>query len=123
MSHVPFAVPHDSFFEKPTLGADDLRTSSDVTASSISPTTNLANKMAVTSASQQNRLPVWLAFPLTVIIRFGLSAGLYGFVPEFAGYELATVSRSLNEPWQIGSFLAWRAAEIGIAFFAGLDCK
>jgi len=60
---------------------------------------------------------------VALVLSLGLSAGLYSFVPDVAGYELATVSRSLNEPWQIGGLLAWKMAEIAIAWSAGLDCK
>ena len=83
----------------------------------------MANKMDSARASQKTRLPSWFSFPVSLVLSLGLSAGLYSFVPDVAGYELATVSRSLNEPWQIGGLLAWKMAEIAIAWSAGLDCK
>jgi len=105
----------------PLVGADELRTT-DAGASS----SNLANRMnntITTTGVQKNRLPGWIGFPLAVVISFGLSAGLYSFVPDVAGYELATVSRSLNEPWQIAALLLWKLVELSIAWSSGLDCK
>ena len=63
-----------------------------------------------------------IRFPLVAILSLGLSASLYSIVPDLAGFELATVSRSLNEPWQIGALLGWRVTELFVAWSFGLDC-
>lgn len=120
MSHVPF-VAIDS---EPTrrLSANSLRTSTDITASN-SPTSRLAANMASKSASQTSRLPSWIGFPLAVVVSLGLSASLYSVVPDLIGYELAAVSRTLDEPWAIGSLLGWKVSELAIAWSSGLDCK
>lgn len=107
----------------PLVGANSVRAPGSALDASISPTSNLATKMNTTVAAQKSRVPGWIGFPLAVIISFASSAGLYSYVPEIAGYELATVSRSLNEPWQIGGLLLWKLAEISIAWFFGLDCE
>lgn len=113
MSHVPFVTITPK--SAPLVGADQVRTGHHAVAST-SPNSNLAT-------SQNSRLPGWIGFPLAALLSFGLSAGLYSFVPDFTGYELATVSRSLNEPWQIAGLLLWKFTAIAVIWTAGLDCK
>jgi hypothetical protein len=70
---------------------------------------------------QKKGLTTWIAYPLAILLSPGLSALLYSFVPDIMGAPLAAVSRSLNEPWQIGGLLAWRLVEITLGFVFGLD--
>ncbi|GAB7353087.1 hypothetical protein MBLNU459_g3631t1 [Dothideomycetes sp. NU459] len=127
MSHVPFvAIAPELEAESPllpsipALDADDLRAPSDRTAvgtSSISATSALSEKMS----SRRGRVPSWIGLPAAIVTSLGLSAVAYSFVPDLAGFELAAVSRSLNEPWQIAALLAWKVAELVFAWTAGLD--
>jgi hypothetical protein len=102
----------------PVVDADAFRAPSERTAmaaSSASPLDHAREKQA------SRRLPTWFAYPLSIILSPALSALLYSFVPDIMGAPLAAVSRSLNEPWQIGGLLAWRLLEITLAWSAGLD--
>lgn len=129
MSHVPFvaidANESSAFESRPLVAADPLRTQAKAVA--IKPaTTSEGEGMAPRRVpSRKNGLPTWIAFPLAVSLSFGLSATLYSLpaLPGISDYELAKVSRSLNDAWQIGGIVAWKVSEIGIAWSAGLDCK
>ncbi|KAL1297018.1 hypothetical protein AAFC00_004612 [Neodothiora populina] len=121
----------------PARSADSLRTSSASRENIVAATDPLlADSMSATSTSaapvdttrpltakKKNRgsLPSWIAFPLTVVLSLGLSASLYSAVPQLVGYELAAVSRTIDEPWEIGSLLAWKVVEMAVSWSVGLD--
>lgn len=111
MTHVVEELP-------PVLSAEDLRVPS---AATTSPTVRLSLGKTDASPRHRSRVPAFVRFPLAVVMSLGLSAALYSFVPELTGYDLAAVSRSLNEPWQIGALLAWKVSEVLMAWLAGFD--
>lgn len=70
----------------------------------------------------KSRLPSIIRLPLVWVLSLGLSALLYSLVADYAGYELAAVSRDLTEDWEVGALLAWKLVELSGAWFAGYDC-
>lgn len=91
----------------------------------VVPSTSETSAPPATSASSLHRtttrLPSWISFPVTVLSSLALSAGLYTLLPGVIGYELAAVSRRVEEPLAIGLLLSWKVAEIAVAWTAGLD--
>ena len=55
-----------------------------------------------------SKLPRPIQFPLVVILSLSSSALLYSFAADFTAGELAAVSRSLNEWWEVGALVSWR---------------
>lgn len=55
-----------------------------------------------------SKLPRPIQFPLVVILSLSSSALLYSFAAEYTAGELATISRSLNEWWEVGALVGWR---------------
>jgi hypothetical protein len=55
-----------------------------------------------------SKLPRPIQFPLVVILSLSSSALLYSLAAEYTAGELAAVSRSLNEWWEIGVLVGWR---------------
>lgn len=55
-----------------------------------------------------SKLPTPLRFPLLVVLSLSLSSLLYSFSAEFTMGELASVSRSLNEWWEVGLLVGWK---------------
>jgi hypothetical protein len=55
-----------------------------------------------------SKLPRPIQFPLVVILSLSSSALLYSFTAEYTAGELATISRSLNEWWEVGALVGWR---------------
>lgn len=70
-----------------------------------------------------SKIPGWVRFPLVVLTSFSLSATLYSVAADYTGPELAAVSRNLTETWQIGVMVAWKLAELSIAWYACYDCE
>jgi hypothetical protein len=64
--------------------------------------------LAVAHQGDTSKLPRPIQFPLVVILSLSSSALLYSFAAEYTAGELATVSRSLNEWWQVGALVGWR---------------
>jgi hypothetical protein len=69
------------------------------------------------------RLPPWLQIVLVLIISFTASTGLYTVGSIFTRYELSSVSRSVNETWEVLLFPAWRIVELAVGWFARYDGK
>jgi hypothetical protein len=55
-----------------------------------------------------SKLPPPIQFPLVVILSLSSSALLYSFAAEYTAGELATISRSLIEWWEVGALVGWR---------------
>ncbi|EON63471.1 hypothetical protein W97_02699 [Coniosporium apollinis CBS 100218] len=68
-----------------------------------------------------SKLPAPLRFPLLVILSLSSSFFLYTFFSGFMGNELAAVSRTVNENWQVASLLGWKILELGIGWYGNFD--
>lgn len=68
-----------------------------------------------------SRLPRHLRFPLLVIISLSLSVAALSIVADGLGYELGSVSRSRNEPWQVAAYLGWKIAELAVGWYGKYD--
>ncbi|KAK4541398.1 hypothetical protein LTR36_007999 [Oleoguttula mirabilis] len=128
MSHVPFlAVQPDEQFDTEIVKTRDFASTNGFPRSSSSAMD--ADFADAPQASQlgrvppATRLPGWIRFPLAVLISFSLSALFYSLVADWAGVELAAVSREYEEEWQVGAVLAWKFAELCTAWYAGYDWK
>lgn len=73
------------------------------------------------SVAPSSSLPGSLRFPLLVILSLTLSASLYTFAADFSVGELAGISRSLNEWWEVVGLLGWRTTELGIGWWGEYD--
>lgn len=68
-----------------------------------------------------SRLPDALRFPLLLIFSLTLSSLLYSCVPLSVARQLAGVSRSLDAWTDVALLVAWRAGELGFAWWGGWD--
>ncbi|OCL08082.1 hypothetical protein AOQ84DRAFT_293849 [Glonium stellatum] len=68
-----------------------------------------------------SRLPRHLRFPLLVIISLSLNVAALSIVADGLGYELGSVSRSRNEPWQVAAYLGWKVAELAVGWYGKYD--
>lgn len=82
-----------------------LQTSHMARSSKASDTAVVSRQSASLRAS---KLPAPLRFPLLVILSLSLSSLLYSFAAEYTAGELASVSRSLNEWWEVGALVGWK---------------
>lgn len=70
-----------------------------------------------------SRLPSWIKFPLLCLIGLALSTLLYSLVADWAGFELAAVSRDVTDEWHIAALVAWKFGELSVGWAAGYDCE
>ena len=68
-----------------------------------------------------NKLPSQLRFPLVVITNLALSALLYSLISDFAAGDLSSVSRSLNEWWQVAGLILAKTLEIALGWYGQYD--
>lgn len=62
-----------------------------------------------------------LRFPLLVLFSLTLSSILYSLVSPFTTGDLATVSKSRDNWWEIAGLLGWKATQLAIGWFGGFD--
>lgn len=67
------------------------------------------------------RIPVLLRFPALVLLSLTLSAVSYSVSSELMVGDLSSVSRSLNEWWQIGGLLGCKILELGAGWWFEYD--
>ena len=119
-SHVPFLAirPDDQF------STDVKLRESPKTNAVAPPALGMDSPPPLTPAprTQASRIPKAIRFPLVCILSFSLSTILHSLTAEVSGFQLATASRALNEPWQIASLLGWKVVELATAWYAGYDC-
>jgi hypothetical protein len=54
-----------------------------------------------------SKIPPLLRFPLLILLSLTLSSMLYSFTSSQTA-DLASVSRSLDQWWQVGALVGWR---------------
>lgn len=50
-----------------------------------------------------------------------MSSVLFTLTADVTQGELGLVSKHLEEWWEVGGLVAWRAAEVGLAWILGFD--
>jgi hypothetical protein len=55
-----------------------------------------------------SKLPPLLRFPLVVLLSLTLSSLLHSIAAQYTAGDLARVSRSLDQWWEVGVLAAWR---------------
>lgn len=73
------------------------------------------------SQTRKSRISSPIRFILVVLSSLALSSGLFLLTSGIHLDELRIVSKPLDSPWEIGSLLAWRAVEVGLAWLLGYD--
>ncbi|KAL9075308.1 MAG: hypothetical protein Q9161_001685 [Pseudevernia consocians] len=73
------------------------------------------------SPASNSKLPAEFRFPLLVVLSLTISSFLYSFVSPFTSGDLATVSRSRDNWWEIGALLGWKATQLAVGWYGGFD--
>ncbi|KAJ5103453.1 hypothetical protein N7532_003982 [Penicillium argentinense] len=91
------------------------------------PTTRRDPKGALTAMAPAPpslaRIPSPARFALVVLSSLIASSILFTATAEITQGELGLVSKHLEEWWEVGGLVAWRAAEVGLAWILGFDSK
>ncbi|KAA6407937.1 MAG: hypothetical protein FRX48_08288 [Lasallia pustulata] len=66
-------------------------------------------------------LPAALRFPLLVLFSLTLSSIFYTLSSAFTAGDLSSVSRSLNEWWEVAGLVAWKTTELAIGWWGEYD--
>jgi len=73
------------------------------------------------SPAPSSGFPAQLRFPVLVILSMTLSSVLYSVASPFTSGDLATVSRSHDEWWEVAGLLGWKAAQLAVGWYGGYD--
>ena len=69
------------------------------------------------------RVPSTARFFLVVLGSLVLSSVLFTFTASLTLGDLGFVSKHLEEWWEVGGLVAWRAVEVGLAWILGFDSE
>ncbi|KAH8793014.1 hypothetical protein F5882DRAFT_399215 [Hyaloscypha sp. PMI_1271] len=67
-----------------------------------------------------SKIPPLLRLPLLVLLSLTFSSMLYSFTSSQTA-DLASVSRSLDQWWQVGALVGWRIFELGLGWYGNYD--
>ncbi|KAJ5988896.1 hypothetical protein N7481_004106 [Penicillium waksmanii] len=67
------------------------------------------------------RIPSPARFALVVFSSLVMSSVLFTLTADVTQGELGLVSKHLEEWWEVGGLVAWKAAEVGLAWVLGFD--
>lgn len=93
---------------------------------SWSDSTRPARELAMTATAQTSRLaciPSPARFILVVLSSLVVSSVLFTLTSTLTVGDLGPISKHLEEWWEVGGLIAWRAAEVGLAWVLGFDGK
>lgn len=62
-----------------------------------------------------------LHFPALVVLSLGLSATLYTVASGFTAGDLSSVSRRLDDWWEVAGLIGWKTAELAVGWWGGFD--
>ncbi|KAJ5514100.1 hypothetical protein N7463_003652 [Penicillium fimorum] len=86
--------------------------------------TRPACELAKTATAQTSRLaciPSLARFILVVLSSLTVSSILFTLTSNFTVGDLGPISKHLEEWWEVGGLIAWRALEVGLAWVLGFD--
>ncbi|KYG47386.1 hypothetical protein M433DRAFT_63243 [Acidomyces richmondensis BFW] len=69
------------------------------------------------------RLPAAVRFFLVCVLSLTFSTLCYSLASEYAGYELAAVSRTITDDRHVSALLGWKFLELSFAWYAGHEWK
>ena len=82
-------------------------------------------KTALVSATEIRlaRIPSLARFFLVVVGSLLVSSVLFTFTSRLTRGDHGLVSKHLEEWWEVGGLVAWRAVEVGLAWVLGFDSE
>lgn len=76
-----------------------------------------------TPPSLISKIPTLLRFPLLVLSSLTLSSALYTFASHFTAGDLSSVSRSIDDWWQVAGLIGWKTAELAVGWWGEYDSE
>lgn len=73
------------------------------------------------SPASNSKLSAQVRFPLLVVLSLTISSLLYSLVSPFTSGDLATVSRSRDNWWEIVGLLGWKVTQLAVGWYGGFD--
>ena len=69
----------------------------------------------------ESTFPATLQFPVIVVLSLTLSATLYTVASSFTAGDLSSVSRRLDDWWEVAGLVGWKTAELAVGWWGGYD--
>lgn len=69
----------------------------------------------------ESTFPGTLHFPALVVLSLTLSATLYTVASSFTAGDLSSVSRRLDDWWEVAGLIGWKTAQLAVGWWGGYD--
>lgn len=69
------------------------------------------------------KVPTVLRFPLLVLFSLTLSSVLYTAASSFTAGDLSSVSRSIDDWWQVAGLIGWKTTELAVGWWGEYDSE
>lgn len=83
----------------------------------------MSRKKETPPSSLTSKIPTLLRFPLLVLSSLTLSSALYTSVSGFTAGDLSSVSRSIDDWWQVAGLIGWKIAELAVGWWGEYDSE
>lgn len=84
---------------------------------------NMSRKKQPHRPSNVEKILSVLHFPFLVLFSLTLSSALYTFASGFTAGDLSSVSRSIDDWWQVAGLIGWKTAELAVGWWGEYDSE
>jgi hypothetical protein len=88
---------------------------------SLSESSRPAREPQAATTSRLASIPSPARFILVVLSSLAVSSVLFTFTSALTVGDLGPISKHLEEWWEVGGLIGWRAIEVGLAWILGYD--
>lgn len=82
---------------------------------------DIAPDLRPPTQSSTSKIPEFLLFPTLVVLSLTISSALYSVASVFTEGDLSTVSRSLDDWWEVVGLIGWRIVVLAFGWWGEYD--
>lgn len=82
---------------------------------------DIAPDLRPPTLSSTSKAPEFLLFPTLVVLSLTISSALYSVASVFTAGDLSSVSRSLDDWWEVVGLIGWRIVVLAFGWWGEYD--
>lgn len=82
---------------------------------------DIAPDLRPPTLSSTSKIPEFLLFPTLVVLSLTISSALYSVASVFTAGDLSSVSRSLDDWWEVVGLIGWRIVVLAYGWWGEYD--
>lgn len=89
----------------------------------VKPLKDIAPDLRPPPQSFTSKVPEFLLFPALVVLSLTLSSALYSVASVLTVGDLSSVSRSLDDWWEVAGLIGWRILTLAVGWWGEFDSE